>query len=429
MLHEPGRVAGQTVLALSILFFLALTLRVAMVQSRDIPPENDELQYHEFALKLMEKDNREGHSLGKTHAFRPPLYPAFIATIYAIAGRDYRTVWYVQAVLNAALVFLIYLLGVGLFSQSVGLVAAGLFAFHPSFELVPALMRENVMVLLFFVFLYSMVEGIKRSHTYAFAVAGCCLGLLALTNVVYGLLPLMILLVGLIDRRFRARWSHLLLVAILGLCIWLPWHFWYSQDTEGSRRFQEFQNNNLVFANYPIFAGTFWWPLEDMRELELERENAKRFFQQRKEAHRAYELDEQLDEVRRDLRTKIAERPFAYVAFVVNRCLILLVSPPAGSSMLGQIDPFFRALAFWANIVFVFGAILCLVLHYRLHISGFPFVGALVYILAVFGNLHSLRRYGFVLQPVWCLFGAAAFSYVWNRVVRIRDQAEDSSAT
>ena len=211
-------------------------------------------------------------------------------------------------------------------------------------------------------------------------------------NTVYGLLPITILLFGVIDRRIRPKWTNLILVAFLGLSCWLPWLVWNSQVSDNNRQQQEFELNTLVFFNYPVLAGTYWWPLTDMGALEHERDRAKRFNKRQIESLHASTLEEQLSEVRENLLSKILERPFAYIALVFNRALILLVSPPVGSTLLGQVHSSLNLLAFWVNVIFGFGAILYLGSPYCQHTSSFPFVGTLIYLLLVFGNLHSIRR-------------------------------------
>src|SRR2546422_5543448 len=53
----------------------------------------------------------EIYTLSLHDALPISIYPAFIASVYALSRPDYRIVWYVQAVLNASLVFLLFHLG------------------------------------------------------------------------------------------------------------------------------------------------------------------------------------------------------------------------------------------------------------------------------------------------------------------------------
>src|SRR5580765_6380460 len=66
-------------------------------------------------------------------AFRPPLYPIFLATIYTITPHSYRVVRAVQSCLFLALLPIMYMLGARLVDPLSGLVACLLTAVYPLF--------------------------------------------------------------------------------------------------------------------------------------------------------------------------------------------------------------------------------------------------------------------------------------------------------
>src|SRR6266487_2723054 len=130
---------------LVLLFLVAVVVRMAAIQWLAEPPQRDELDNHRIAVNLIEA---KGYAVDPGHptTYLPPVYPVFIASMYAIFGKDYRVIWYAQALLNASLVFLIFSLGWMVFSETVGLLAAGIFALYPSYEIVTTLYRENLLI-------------------------------------------------------------------------------------------------------------------------------------------------------------------------------------------------------------------------------------------------------------------------------------------
>src|SRR5437870_13853673 len=95
---------------LIVLFLVAVLLRLAAIHWLAPAPERDELDNHRLAVNLLAGG---GYAVTPGHPTTslPPVYPAFIASVYALSRPDYRIVWYVQAALCASLVFLLFHLG------------------------------------------------------------------------------------------------------------------------------------------------------------------------------------------------------------------------------------------------------------------------------------------------------------------------------
>ncbi len=106
-----------------LVFGLALMVRVIYVlQARANPqfdaPLMDPGFHDEWASQLANGTWRADGPF-----FRAPLYPLFLAAIYALAGHDYLVPRLVQAVLGSASCWLLYLIGRRLFSRAAGLLA------------------------------------------------------------------------------------------------------------------------------------------------------------------------------------------------------------------------------------------------------------------------------------------------------------------
>ena len=396
---------------LILLIAIALGLRVGAIRMLAQAPASDEMEYHQLAVNLL-----AGHGYameaGRPTDSRPPLYPAFLALIYAVFGEDYRIVWYVQAVLNASAVLLTYLLARSLLPEGMALVAAGLMAVHPSFEIVTTLSRENLLIPVLIAFLYALIRLWQTGRKGWVASAGGLAGLLILTNSAFLLLPLAILGVTLFDTRGRRHaLSVAMMVAVAGL-LWLPWEIRSVQLPADRHDEADLQHFIFVFGHYPVLSGDFWWAVSDMQALEAQRDRARAFVLQREQARSSLNLDQRIAEDRQAVWEQVRAHPAAYAAFVVNRELILLVSPPAGTSVLRRMHPALAELAFAVNVLFVLMGVLGLWFGYRQDASVLPCLAAFVYCLAVYGLIHSTRRYGYVLVPLWCTFGALAVSYL-----------------
>jgi len=376
------------------------------------PLQRDELDNHRLAVNLLAG---EGYAVttGRPTTYLPPVYPVFIASVYALSGPDYRVVWYVQAALNASLVFFMFHLGRLLFSEPVGYLAAGAHALHPSFEIVTTLYRENVLILLLVALFYFLIRGFKEGRSRFFPLAGGVAGLLVLTNPVYFFLPLCILAVACVDRRLRPCLRRLLVVTLVPVVVWIPWQARNSLYPESHAEADAYQHFALMFGHYPVFSGEYWWTLSDMVKLEQERQQARELLLRREQAAADLPLEDRIAKDKRDLIERILGRPVAYLKFVLNRDLIFLLSPPAGSSVLRDVHPTLALAVFWINAMFVGTAVLFLLRTYWSDASVSPIVGTLAYLLVVYGLVHAIRRYGYVMEPAWCLFGAAAL-YDWG---------------
>lgn len=396
---------------LIVLFLVAVLLRLAAINWLATAPQQDELDNHRLAVNLLAG---EGYAVtpGRPMTYLPPVYPAFIASVYALSRPNYHIVWYVQAALNASLVVLLFYLGRLLFSESVGYMAAGLHAFHPSFEIVTTLYRENVLILMLLGLCYCLVRGIKENSRGLFVLAGGVTGLIVLTNPVYLFLPLGIIVGVSLDRRLRPCLRQLLVVALVPVVMWLPWQARNSLHPESQAETDAYKHFALMFGHYPVFSGDFWWTLSDMRKLEGERERAREFLTMRERADIGRTIEQRLAADRRELIDRILHRPVAYLRFVVNRALILLISPPPGSSALRELHPGLSRVAFGVNALFVGVSILFSLRRYQLDARVFPFIVVLAYLLIVYGLIHSIRRYGYALEPMWCVFGSAAFFHL-----------------
>jgi tetratricopeptide (TPR) repeat protein len=164
-------------------FLLALALRLThLFEIVDQPwfamTLGDALAYDEWAREIA-----GGDGLGDRVFYQAPLYPYFLAAVYALAGHDLLVVRVVQALLGSAACALLVPTGTAFFSRRVGLLAGALLALAPLAVYFDGLLQKaslGLFLLASTLFLLSRVELHGRPRDWLFA--GGALGLLILTR-------------------------------------------------------------------------------------------------------------------------------------------------------------------------------------------------------------------------------------------------------
>jgi 4-amino-4-deoxy-L-arabinose transferase-like glycosyltransferase len=155
---------------------------------------------------------------GEATACRPPLYPLFVAGVYAVSGVDnLQAVRLAQAGLSVATALLLYFIGSVIGSRRAALWLCGLYCFYPSLLVYNNLLLTEVL----FIFLLSAacygLILLQKSGAISCAVAsGTLLALAALTRSV--LWPFPVLLSGCLAFTLPGKWGCRLLAvgALLG---------------------------------------------------------------------------------------------------------------------------------------------------------------------------------------------------------------------
>jgi 4-amino-4-deoxy-L-arabinose transferase-like glycosyltransferase len=185
----------------------------------------DEVQYQEIAVNLVEG---RGFVLDdRLTSWRPPFYPFALAALYTLVGTTDPTVARVaQAILSLLNCVLVYALGRRLFGATVGLGAAAIFAFYPSF----LFYNNHILTEVLFTFLltltgYCFVAYLAGGRASLLAATGVVLGLTVLTrDTVWPLLGVMVLLAW-YGRRpgFRTWVAHSAVLVVSFLVVVTPW--------------------------------------------------------------------------------------------------------------------------------------------------------------------------------------------------------------
>ena len=397
----------QLVLTLSLLiavFIVALALRLIYINQFAQPPESDALGYHKIAVNYLAG---HGHAIepGQPTSYRPPAYPLFLASIYKITTPNYRYALHIQAIFNAALVFAIFIVGFRISSNSlVGLMAAICFAVHTSFEIVSRLYRENLLIILTVLLIWALYEAFNSPQTYKFIIAGLLAGLLGLTTPVF--MPfgvVLFLFLGLLPRNKNLR-KNLFIFSMVSILVLAPWMVRNQIKGDGGQA--SHINNALLFGYYPAFSGKWWWPVSDMEELEKERSKARDWFAK----HGQSKVLES------KLPLYLLQHPIGTIKLMVSRLLIHWASPPVGTSFLKAYHPFLASLGLIIQYLFVSLGLITLVRKGYSHQGLLTFVVLALYATCIFALTHSIRRYGYPMVPILCLFSS------WGLIDFINDR-------
>lgn len=126
---------------------------------------DDMLQYNELARNILAGKGYVWYGDIPT-AFRPPLYPLFLAAIYFFAGPNVIAARVVQALLGSLLPVLVYVLAGRIFGDiRLARIAGWLVALYPTFWIYPlGLVTENLYVPLLALFVVLFVGSLARDR-------------------------------------------------------------------------------------------------------------------------------------------------------------------------------------------------------------------------------------------------------------------------
>ena len=134
----------------------------------------DAKAYHQWALRIA-----DGDWFGGDVFYQAPLYPYFLATVYALFGDGPTVVRFIQAVIGTGSCVLLAAAGMALFGD-VGAIAGLLLAVYPPAIFLDGVFDKSTLVCFFTAaLLYLLSAGHVRFRTF---LAGVALGLLSLTR-------------------------------------------------------------------------------------------------------------------------------------------------------------------------------------------------------------------------------------------------------
>lgn len=142
----------------------------------------DEREYNAIAVNIIEG---KGFSLnGQLTAYRPPLYPAFVAFVYYMMHTtNFIYVRILQGLISIFNVILVYCIGKEIFNKKIGILAASLFCIYPAllgFNIF--VLSETLFIFLFCLSYYYFLRFLKERNPTYVVLTGIFLGLSCLTR-------------------------------------------------------------------------------------------------------------------------------------------------------------------------------------------------------------------------------------------------------
>ncbi|MDD4296613.1 MAG: glycosyltransferase family 39 protein [Ruminiclostridium sp.] len=120
----------RPIVALLVISFLALSIRIIWVSLVQVTPESDFYTYHTLSQNILQ--NNVSNSVFVSlfpHVFG---FSKVLSFFYAIFGSNPITAVYFNIVLSIGILILLYYLGKNLIDANTGLAAAAIYAFWPS---------------------------------------------------------------------------------------------------------------------------------------------------------------------------------------------------------------------------------------------------------------------------------------------------------
>ncbi len=159
---------------------------------------------------------------GSLTAAREPAYPIFLAALYSIAGGSFPVIWITHALLDAATVLLVFLLGARIFSRNVAWAAAAIAAFYPQLiYYVAEPRRESFLVCMLALSVWTTLWACDKRTLGRFALPGFLWAVCALTKSVYlpvaGLAAVIVWVMGRRRGRSLSKGAAVFLAVFLGV--------------------------------------------------------------------------------------------------------------------------------------------------------------------------------------------------------------------
>lgn len=260
---------------------MAVLLRViVVVATRHAAPLIDMVEYHNLAVSVLEGRGYATEQ-GPT-AFREPLYPAFLALVYGIAGSpSVMAARLAQAGLGGLEVMLVYKAAHAVGWGSVALPAAWIVALYPDRLLYASyLHRESVMGPLWLLQLLAFASLWRNGSLRRAIPAGLTVTAGALCNAAFLATTAAHSLILLAMGRCRRRMAQLSIVALVAVAAAAPWGYrnlrvlghWVWTDTKGGNALWE-GNNEGWLQGLPEMAirQAQWDQMAGMSEVDADR--------------------------------------------------------------------------------------------------------------------------------------------------------------
>jgi 4-amino-4-deoxy-L-arabinose transferase-like glycosyltransferase len=212
--------------------------------------------------------------IGSLPFFRPPLYPLFIAAVWAVVPGSIAAIKFAQVLLHAVTAILVFRSGELIFERkSFALIGALLFAVHPFFLVnAAAIQTETLHTFLITLAVVLFLKGLKRGRMLLAesAATGVSLGLATLCKPsALGVgLVLIAMVAALTFRQSGSLKTAVLSVATMFAAV-LPWSFYNLQTRSEFILVNDAGGFNLWLGNNPATLRLYEGSFENPREAQI----------------------------------------------------------------------------------------------------------------------------------------------------------------
>jgi 4-amino-4-deoxy-L-arabinose transferase-like glycosyltransferase len=238
------------------ILILALMLRLLLIISvqghLERAFEPDTPTYIGPALKLL-------HSEGFIEdPHRTPVYPLFIAFFYWLFGEQPLPIILAQIILSVLTVFITYLIGKKLLSETAGLIAAFLLAVSiESITHAFFLLTETLFTLLFLGSILAYIIFCQSRKRIWILISGVLMGLTILCRPIATYFPYLFLILVLFDqaKNIYERLIKVVIYSLSLLAVIVPWMLW-NYSSIGIATISTISDYNLLFYNAASLQAT-----------------------------------------------------------------------------------------------------------------------------------------------------------------------------
>ncbi len=211
---------------ISVIFLAALLLRILYIFTLDnvhIGLWDDE--GWEIAKNLVEgKGYSMSYHVNGLLSFRPPVFPLFLAGVFAIFGQNILVTRIFLAIANSFICLVIFFLGRRMFNREVGLLAMAISAFYPVFIYWSGYLGPETLAILFLTLSILFLLRTEENPFFYSILAGISIGLFSMCRSVgYGLIPLYIIWLTIAFKDKRRALTVSCIILILIALIVSPW--------------------------------------------------------------------------------------------------------------------------------------------------------------------------------------------------------------
>jgi 4-amino-4-deoxy-L-arabinose transferase-like glycosyltransferase len=234
------------------------------------PPQIvDAIDYDGLAVRLAERNAYVADD-GMPISLRPPLYPFAVSIVYRIAGvQNYAVVFAIQSLIGLLTTQLVFRLGIAVYNERIGLAAATLFCFYPTFlAYEQLLLTEVTATCLLCAATLQIVRAQQLRSLFRLVVAGGLYGLAALTRSATLLfIPFVALwLMGAWSGRVLPRLTAATIICAAFAAVIAPWAYRNTRLQHTVTMIDVMGGRNAMMGNYEFTPLERSWAAIDLAQ-------------------------------------------------------------------------------------------------------------------------------------------------------------------